>query len=227
MILADSVYNLSTGAFDISLENLNNAWRFDSDNPRLPSEKEITAALNKSGWKKIEMREENTFSRREGVGFNFGAIAKGYAVDQAITILSRLNIGNALVNAGGDIRTLGKDWVVGIQHPRNLSLTAERTELNNFSIATSGDYEKYFETDGERYHHIFDPSSGYPAKDVMSVTILSVECVFADALSTAVFVMGVEKGLDLINQLQDTETMIIDSNGEKHYSSDFEKHISK
>ncbi|MCH9028670.1 MAG: FAD:protein FMN transferase [Bacteroidetes bacterium] len=171
--------------------------------------------------------EENSFKRSAGTELNFGAIAKGYAVDKAVNVLIKLGINSALVNAGGEIKTIGDDWVIGIQHPRNQNQIIEKVNPGGMSVATSGDYEKYFELDGKRYHHILNPKTGYPADSLISVTVLNKSCTIADALATAVFVLGQAKGMRLIENLPETEVMIIDNQMNKTYSSGFEKFISR
>ena len=165
--------------------------------------------------------------KQKKVGLNFGAIAKGYAVDRAIDVLKTLGIKEALVNAGGEISVIGNDWIVGIQHPREINSIIKKIKLDGFTVATSGDYEQYFEVDGNRYHHILDPKTGYPSKGLQSVTIINKSNAIADALATAVFVMGKENGIKLIESLDDTEAMIIDDEGKIFYSSGFEKFLVK
>ena len=219
IVLCDSVAKISGGVFDVSLNNLTKCWGFYTDNPHIPTKDAVVSALSESGWKYVKLAGGNEFIKKQNVGLNFGAIAKGYAVDKAIDVLKKYEIKKALVNAGGEISVIGKDWVIGVQHPRNENDMIARIKLENTSVATSGDYEQYFEQDGVRYHHILDPKTGYPAKGLQSVTVINKSDEYADALATAVFVMGKEKGMRLIEQLSNTEAMIIDSNGKIFYSS--------
>ncbi|GMU96220.1 FAD:protein FMN transferase [Ignavibacterium album] len=225
LVLCDSVTKISYGCFDLSLDNLTRVWGFYTDNPNLPTKTEIDSALMKSGWKNVKLIGNDTIIKKKNVGLNFGAIAKGYAVDKAIDILRTSGIESALVNAGGEIKVIGKNWRVGIQHPRDERDVIAVVKPDNNSVATSGDYEQFFEVDEIRYHHILDPKSGYPAKGLRSVTIINQSNTFADALATAVFVMGKDKGMRLIENLSDTEAMIIDSEGKIFYSSGFEKFL--
>jgi len=225
MILCDSIYNLTYGSFDVSLNKLLTTWGFDGDDPSLPAEDKISSALLNSGWNNIELLEDNSFKCFAGTELNFGAIAKGYAVDKAVYVLIKLGINSALVNAGGEIKTIGDDWVIGIQHSRISNQIIEKVNPEEMSVATSGDYEKYFELNGKRYHHILNPKTGYPADSLISVTVLNKSCTFADALATAVFVLGKAKGLRLVENLPGTEVMIIDKQISKSYSSGFEKFI--
>jgi len=227
IVLCDSITKLSNGSFDVSLDNLTKVWGFYTDNPQLPTKAEIDSALLNSGWQNIILLGENKIIKKGKVGLNFGAIAKGYAVDKAIDVLKKQGIKEALVNAGGEISVIGKDWIVGVQHPREINSIIIKIKLDGFTVATSGDYEQYFEVDGKRYHHILDPKTGYPSKGLQSVTIINKSNSIADALATAVFVMGKANGTKLIETLDDTEAMIIDDNGKIFYSSGFEKFLVK
>jgi len=227
IVLCDSITKLSNGSFDVSLDNLTKAWGFYTDDPKLPDRSAIDSALSLSGWNNIKLIDENKIIKHNKVGLNFGAIAKGYAVDRAIDVLKTLGIKEALVNAGGEISVIGNDWIVGIQHPREINSIIKKIKLDGFTVATSGDYEQYFEVDGNRYHHILDPKTGYPSTGLQSVTIINKSNAFADALATGVFVMGKENGLKLIETLDDTEAMMIDEEGKIFYSSGFEKVLVK
>jgi len=225
LVLCDSITKLSDGGFDVSLDNLIMAWGFYTNNPRMPSALAVDSALKNSGWEKVRLLGNNRIIRSHNAGLNFGAIAKGYAVDKAIDVLKNSGIKSALINAGGEIKSLGTNWAIGIQHPRKIKEIIKRINLNAISVATSGDYENYFEKDGVRYHHILDPKTGYPSKGLLSVTIIHKENAFADGFATAVFVMGKTKGLELIESLNDTEAMIIDDEGKIFYTSGFEKFL--
>jgi len=225
MILCDSVWKMSDGCFDVALEPLIQSWGFDSKSPRVPNEFEIKSALLASNWLKIKLINDVNVFRSAKTGLNFGAIAKGYAVDKAVDVLKNSGTQSALVNAGGEIKAIGNDWVIGVQHPREVNEIIRRIKLNGMSVATSGDYENYFEKDGVRYHHILDPKTGYPLRGLQSVTVIHKDNVFADGLATAVFVMGKEKGMELIESLNETEAMIINDEGKIYYSSGFEKFL--
>ncbi|MDY0081958.1 MAG: FAD:protein FMN transferase [Ignavibacteriaceae bacterium] len=225
IVLCDSITKLSEGCFDISLDNLIKAWGFDSDNPHVPKKSEVDSALMSSSWNNITLLDGNKIIRQRNAGLNFGAIAKGYAVDKAIAVLKNSGIKKALVNAGGEISVIGSDWIVGIQHPKKINSIIKKIKLNENTIATSGNYEQYFEVDGIRYHHILDPETGYPAAGLQSVTIINKSNTFADALATAVFVMGKEKGMKLVESLNDTEVMIVDEKGKIFYSKGFEEYL--
>lgn len=225
MILCDSLWRISDGCFDVAIESLIHLWGFDGRSPELPASEQIKSALEESRWDKIKLLDEYKIYLGGKVKLDFGAIAKGYAVDKAIVILENSGITSALVNAGGEIKTLGNNWIAGVQHPREMDEIIGKIKLDGISVATSGDYENYFEKDGVRYHHIIDPKTGYPSKGLKSVTVIHEENAFADGLATAVFVMGKERGLELMEKLQDTEAMIIDEQGKIYYSSGFKKFL--
>jgi FAD:protein FMN transferase len=220
---SDSLWRLTKGAFDVSIQSLMDVWGFE-DKPALPSEKMIRKAVNESGWDKIRLMD-GEFIKRNSAKLNFGAIAKGYAVDRACEVLRKYGIDDALVDAGGEIRTTGGEWKVGIQDPEDEEGLLYILDLKGMSAATSGDYEQYFEQDGIKYHHILDPSTGYPGKKCRSVTVLSKENYFADGLATGVFIMGAEDGIALIEQIKDTEALIIDSQGKVWMSTGFNNYI--
>lgn len=225
LVLCDSVTKLSDGYFDVSLDNLTKLWGFSTNNPKLPTKIEIDSVLKVCGWENIRLIGNQSIVKKNKIRFNFGAIAKGYAVDKAIEVLKKIGIKDGLVNAGGDVAVIGKGWKVGVQHPRDIKEIIKILELDNITVATSGDYEQYFEAEGKRYHHILNPKTGYPSSGIQSVSIINKSNTFADALATAVFVLGLEDGMSLIESLDDTEAMIIDENGKINYSSKFKNFL--
>lgn len=212
---------LSGGAFDATVGPLAQLWNFSGvSGPRLPDSQEVTQTLPLIGWKKLEVdADKNTISLpSKGMAVDLGAIAKGYALDRAADKIRSFGIESALINAGGDIvafgtREPGKPWRIGIQDPRNPSGIIAVAEINDRAVVTSGDYERFFMEGDKRYHHILDPQTGYPAQGVQSVTIVAPDGVTADALSTAVFVLGKRKGLDLVEAMPDVACLIVDSEG--------------
>ncbi|GAB6281557.1 MAG: FAD:protein FMN transferase [Ignavibacterium sp.] len=221
---SNNISKLTNNAFDVSLENLITLWGFErKENFRLPDTKEINGALKNCGWVNVNLMDSNSIKLLNNVKLNFSAIAKGYAVDQAINVLVKYGIKSALVNAGGEIKVLGNDWIIGIQHPRMKNALIEKVKLNSKAVATSGDYEQFFEVNGKRYHHIINPQNGYPANGCQSVTIIANNDLIADAFATAVFVMGPKEGMILIEKMDGIEGLIIDSAGNKKYSSNFHK----
>lgn len=214
---------LTLGAFDITYESVGQHYDFRA---RLrPDDQTITEELDRIDYRHIDVDLANgTIRFREkGVRINLGGIAKGYAVERGIDLLRRRGITNAIVTAGGDSRLLGdrrgKPWMVGVRDPRRDGEIAVSIPLQDEAISTSGDYERYFDEDGQRYHHIIKPSTGRPASEVHSATIVGPDAVITDALSTSVFVMGVDRGLTLISTLPDYEGVVIDSQGRMYYSA--------
>lgn len=224
LLRCDSITRSSGGAFDVAVEPLVHAWGFDGDTPAMPSEEDLSAALARSGWRHVSLSEENRIRKSPDAAVNFGAIAKGYAVDRAVAVLRARGAGEALVNAGGEIRATGGSWQVGIQHPRSPSELIAVVDLYGRAIATSGDYEQYFEREGKRYHHIFDPATGRPATRCQSVSIIADDDMTADALATAVFVMGTERGMEFLKQYPDIEALIVDDRGALHSTPGFDRY---
>ena len=215
------------GALDISLEPVQELWDFDGDHPSLPDKNVLEQALSKVDYRKIRLENQTVFLTEEGMALHLGAIAKGYAVDRAINILKESNIHHALVNAGGDLKTLGRKpdqtaWKIGLQHPRKPESLLASFSLSGKAAATSGDYQKYFDHEGTRYHHILNPKTGYPVPGVMSAMVVAETVMDADALSTALFVMGAKRGLAFINSLNDTEGLLVDQDKTPYLSQGME-----
>ncbi len=213
---------LTEGAFDITYASVGRYY--DYREGRIPDDEVLAKTIHAINYRYIEMdAEDYSISYKiEGVYIDLGGIAKGYAVDRGIEILQTHGITQALVGAGGDSRFLGDrrgtPWVVGIRDPRRESEMVAVLPLMDVSVSTSGDYERYFEKDGVRYHHIINPQTGDSAREVRSVTILGAQAIKTDALSTSVFVMGVERGLKLINEMQEFDAIIVDGRGRLHFS---------
>ena len=213
---------LTLGAFDVTYESV--GQHYDFRNRQRPDDTTVAEERKLINWKFVELDQASgTVSFREqGVRINLGGIAKGYVVERGITILRMNGIEHGIVTAGGDSRLLGdrrgQPWMVGIRDPRKDGQVAISVPLEDEAISTSGDYERYFEENGVRYHHILTPSTGVPASGVHSATVFGPDAVFTDALSTSVFVMGVDKGLRLIGSLPDYESIVIDADGQIYYS---------
>ncbi len=212
-----AVMRLTDGALDPRLRPLLTLWGFESDAPSRPAEQDVaaeTARLRAAGWP----HDAETLLADPQI-LHFGAWAKGYAVDRAIAVLRDHGVDEALVNAGGEIRTLGDGWTVGVQHPRLRGAVLARVTPGAMAVATSGDYEQEFTQEGVRYHHLLDPHTGAPARGCQSVTVLAPTCMRADALATGIFVLGPERGLALIDSLDETACLIIDAAGRRHESA--------
>ncbi len=209
-------WEVSGGAFDVTVGPLMDIWGFKDKNFRLPTEAEIKSALGVIGMNKIILNKRDYMVKFmvSGMRIDLGAIAKGYAVDCAVRKLKEAQIKSCLINLGGQIYGLGtnngRPWKVAIQDPRGSGLKGY-LELKNQSVATSGDYEQYFEKDNRRFSHIMNPRTGYPEdSEVISATVIAEDGLTADALATAIVVMGKEKGLELANKFPGVETKIIE-----------------
>lgn len=164
------------GALDISIGPVQELWAFEGDHPSLPDKNALEQALSKVDYRKIRLVNQTVFLTEKGMRLHLGAIAKGYAVDKAINILQEKDIHHAFINAGGDLKTLGHRpdrtaWKIGLQHPRKPESILASFSLSGKAVATSGDYQRYFEDKGVRYHHILNPKTGYPVIGTMSATV--------------------------------------------------------
>lgn len=212
------------GAFDPTWHSVGKLWDFKAEPPVVPDEGEIAAALAKVGWSRVVVDlAASTVELPAGTTIGLGGIAKGYGVDRAIAVLRERGVQHALVNAGGDLRTLGLDsdkpWEIAIRHPRRRGDVMAVVPVSNRSVVTSGDYERFFELDGVRYHHILDPRTGRPASGCMSATVIGQEASLCDALATALCVLGPERGLALVERLDQIEALVVDLDGEVRRSS--------
>lgn len=198
---ACEVSSLTEGAFDITVYPLLELWGFYGENPRRPRREEIELAQKKVGWRNLVITNGQVTKKNAAVQIDLGAIAKGYALDEARKVLLASGVSNALINVGGDIYALGKrnqqPWKIGIRHPRRAGLLGT-WEQTGRAVSTSGDYEQFFIQDGVRYHHIIDPRTGYPATNLVSVTVVGEDATLSDAYATALFVLGPEKGRQLL-----------------------------
>ena len=221
----------SDGAFDPTLGGLKDLWDIEGDHPRVPSAQEIAQVLSHAGWQKISLHGRIVHKDDPLTEVDLGGIAKGYAIDRAIETLKEHGVTLASVNAGGDIRLLGqrpdRPWRIGIQHPRHQDALIATLEMQDGAVVTSGDYERYFEADGQRYHHLFDPHSGYPGRLCQSVTITAPDATTADALATAVFILGPKAGAALLQKFPQTAAIIIAADGTASVTSpDLEKRLT-
>lgn len=214
--MAIKVAALSGGAFDITIAPLVELWGFHRKNGHMPPTESIQKVLPLINYKNILIDEKKRKVKLKlpGMMIDLGGIAKGYAVDQAIEALKNNGIDQALVNAGGDLYVLGHPpkrnfWHIGIRHPFVPNKTVSSLKIRDQAIATSGNYENFFVLKGKRYSHILDPKTGQPIQGIASVTALAKTAMEADALATAVSVLGPEKGIELLNNQPDVEGIII------------------
>ncbi len=224
---AKKISEISSGAFDITMGVFGKAWRFTKDDnagPIPPAKKDVEPLLTLIDYKQIIIDKITGTVKlgKEGMRINLGGIAKGYIVSKAVGAIKTKGIKKGIVHAGGDMFIFNeidnKPFKIGIQHPREKDKVIGTIDIFNGAVATSGDYERFFIKDGIRYHHIMDPKTGFPASKVRAVTIVADNGTMADALSTAVFVMGLEDGMNLIEKLPDIQGLIIDENGNVHQS---------
>lgn len=211
------------GAFDITFASA--GFMYDFRKKRHPSKASLKQVLPSINYRHIQLNrsKQTIFFKNKNVKIDLGGIAKGYAVDLGIAILKKNDIQHGIVTAGGDSRILGdrkgRPWFVGIRDPRNRQGLVAKLPVRNEAISTSGDYERFFEEDGVRYHHILNPKSGKSVQTTRSVTVIGPDATTTDALSTSLFVLGPKKAIKLANKLTEIEAVVIDGNGRMHYSS--------
>lgn len=222
------IARISHGAFDPSIGPLVRAWGIGTDHEHIPSPEEITTALQLTDYRAVETDDttRTVYLPHEGMKLDLGGIAKGYAADEARTVLRREGVTSAIINLGGNILTVGSKpdgtpWKIGIQDPSSSRGTYIMVlSLVDKAVVTSGPYERFFEVDGVRYHHILDTSTGYPvASRLTSVSIIAPDSCIADALSTTVYALGLDAGLDLIERYEGIEAIIITEDDEIFLSS--------
>ena len=224
MILAEKLYRISGGALDGTIEPIIDLWGFGQSgrkvNPsKIPMALEIEKRLSAIGFDQIEILANSAIRKKiPSISIDLNAIVQGYAADQIAVLLREKGIDDFLVEIGGEMIASGfradtKNWRVGINVPRtdaSYSSIYKVIQLNNKAMATSGNYRNFFEIDGVRYSHIFDPKTGYPMTNgVVSVSVIADSCAFADGLATALMVLGTEKGLSLVDTLDDVECLMI------------------
>ncbi|MFK7970900.1 MAG: FAD:protein FMN transferase [Bacteroidia bacterium] len=213
------VSSLTEGAFDISFSGLDNVWRFDGSMTQVPDSQAIAASIKHINWNNIKLdRSLFTVEILEGMKIGFGGIGKGYAANKAKAAMLATGASGGVVNAGGDLTAWGRPaqdsaWGIAIANPVEPDQPIGWLNINDLSVVTSGSYERFAMIDGVRYAHIIDPRTGWPAKGLVSVTITCPDAELADALATAVFVLGKENGLALVNRLVGIECLIVDENG--------------
>ena len=220
---------LSGGRFDPTLGGVSSLWNFNGQTPGpVPAASDISSALTHVGYQNIELSGNTVTLKDPDTQIDLGAIAKGYIADQMKSYLQKQGVKSAIINLGGNVLLVGskpdhESFTVGIQKPfADNSTYITTVSASDLSIVSSGTYERYFEQDGKKYHHILDPSTGYPVENhLLGVTILSKRSVDGDGLSTTCFVLGLDEGMKLIESLPDTEAVFITDDDQLHYSSGF------
>ncbi len=214
---------LTRGAFDITFASA--GFLYDYRHAVRPSAAQLAQAVDAIDYRRLVLNpiDHSVYFTRDGVKIDLGGIGKGHAVDRCIALLQGMGIHDALVTAGGDTRVIGqrwgRPWHIGVRDPRHADKVVAMIPLQDVAVSTSGDYERFFEADGVRYHHIIDPKTGDSARELQSVTVIGRDSTTTDALSTSVFVLGLKAGLALIESLPDIDAVLVDGSGQLHYSS--------
>lgn len=217
---------VTDGAFDISYAAMDVIWKFNLAMDYVPTDEAILRSVENVGYKNIVLNKEaqTVFLPQKGMKIAFGGIGKGYAADKVKALLQEKGVVGGIINAAGDLTTWGtqvsgKKWMVGITNPLDKEKIFSWLPIVESSVATSGNYEKYILFKGDKYSHIIDPRTGWPSKGVKSVSVFAKKAEMCDALATSVFVMGVETGLSVINQLAGVEVIIVDESNKIHKSA--------
>ena len=229
---------LTSGYFDITVQPLLDLWSYNPDADKqfweldaATQQAAISEAMKLVGSDKIVVTEDRISFQEEGMKITLGGIAKGYAVDEALKVIKEMGIRYALIDAGGDIGTLGSKpmgtlWQIALTNPDNTEESLATFGFHDRSIATSGNYERYFDPEAE-VGHILNPKTGYSAAGCISVTIIAENCTQADTLATAVFVMGAEDGMRLVESLDEVECFIVDADRIIYRSSGLSEYLSE
>lgn len=224
---AKKVSALTGGAFDISFASMDRIWVFDQAEYAMPDGERVADAKMKINYQEIILNPKDTsVYLSEGMKIGFGAIGKGYAANRAKQIMKNISgVSGGVVNASGDLLCWGQSpspegWKIHIANPHQKEKPIAWIQANELAVVTSGDYEKFFTSEGKRYAHIIDPRTGYPAHGITSVTIICPDAELADALATSVFVLGKDEGIALIDKLNNVACIVITDDGKIHQSQD-------
>lgn len=214
---------LSGGAFDLTIEPVSALWDFKADKPTVPSSDAIAQAVSHVDYTKVDIQDNTVTLEDPEAGIDLGAIAKGYIADQVKTYLKKQGIKHAIINLGGNVDVIGtkpdgSKYNIGIQKPFDESGEAiTSVQLKDQTVVTSGIYERYFKKNGKLYHHILDPRTGYPCENnLYSVSIITDSSTKADALSTTCFLLGYEKGMELIQSMDGVDAIFITDDEKVH-----------
>ena len=219
------ISKLTSGAFDISYASMDKIWKFDGSMKVMPTPEDIKKSVARIGYQKVILDSLNStiYLKDVGMKLGLGGIGQGYIADRVKELLLSKGCKSGIVNVSGDINTWGKQtdgnpWTVAIINPVNKNKVFAPFPLIDSAVETSGNYEKYVTFNNIRYSHIIDPRTGYPATGVVSVSVFAKQTEIADALATGIFVLGVETGIDLVNQLKGIQCIIVDDKGKIHTS---------
>jgi thiamine biosynthesis lipoprotein len=221
-IIKDSIHTseISEGTFDITFQTLHGLWKFDEDlDPHPPADKDLKARLAFVGYRniKVDDAKKTVMLAKKETQIGLGGIAKGYAVDKAVAVLDKAGLTSFFVQAGGDLFARGKkpdgtEWQAGIRDPRGPeNKYFAKLSLSDHAFSTAGDYERSYLVGGKRFHHIIDPRTGYPATACRSVTIWAPSALVADEIDDAVFILGPQKGLALVESLDGVGAVVVDA----------------
>lgn len=223
---------ITSGAFDPTWAVLAPLWDVHSKDPLLPDEALVKQRLGLVDYRQVTVDQEASRVRleRRGMKLDLGGSAKGFALDRMAQAVRDRHFDSFICEAGGDLFVAGthgdRPWKLGIRHPRVSGEIVATYEVHrDMAVVTSGDYERFFMLDGKRYHHILDPATGFPARGLISVTLFGSRGLDADALSTGIFVLGLQRGMELVEKIQDLDAVIIDDGGVVHVSSGMEDQV--
>ena len=228
--MARAVSERTHGAFDISVGSLK-GWRFNPENPAMPTPAQIRAQLPKVNYRDVILDEAagTAFLKQSGMRIDLGGIAKLYILDAGMQVLKRNGVEHAMLNGGGDVEVMGTirghPWRVGIRDPRAPEKLLAAVELTRGFVASSGDYERYFTRGGRRFHHILDPKTGYPTQGPHGVTLVAEELEQVNGLGAAIMVLGATKGRELISQTPGLDGLVVDRDGNLWVSPGLEKRL--
>jgi thiamine biosynthesis lipoprotein len=214
---------ITDGAFDITYASVGYLYNYPEHIH--PTEEQIKAALPAVNWRNMKFNDadHSVFFEHKGMRIDLGGIGKGYAVDKGIEILQKRGIEHAVVTAGGDTRIIGdrmgRDWLVAIRHPDDPNKVVTRIPISNAAMSTSGDYERYFDENGVRYHHIIDPHTGHSASKVRSATVIGPTATQTDGMSKTAFVLGPEKAMEIINRMPEYDAVFVGPDGKMYWSN--------
>ncbi|MCR9172207.1 MAG: FAD:protein FMN transferase [bacterium] len=227
------ISRLTQGVFDITFASIDKIWDFNSNYTKIPDSAEIKASVSKIDYRKIVLNPADTtiFLKEKGMKMGFGAIGKGFAAEEAKSIMIENGATSGVVNAGGDLCAWGEksyqnEWTIGIQDPDNKGNVLMSVPARDCAVVTSGNYEKFVLIDGQEYCHIIHPKTGWPARNMKSVTIICPNAELADGLATSVFILGATEGLALVNQLEGVEAIIIDDENELFFSNNIQSNYA-
>ena len=214
------ISNITQGAFDITYGSIDKSlWNFDTSMKTLPDKETAKEMVRLINYRNIILDRENktVFLKEKGMRIGFGGIGKGYAAEMAKQVMQQMGVESGIVNASGDLTAWGlqpngEEWTIGIANPNIKDQVFSFMKITRLAVATSGNYEKFILIDGKKYSHTINPRTGLPVTGIKSVTIITKNAEIADAMATPVTIMGVQAGLDMINQIKDIEAIIIDDN---------------